>query len=260
MSPSLGLAVLDRPEQHAVAGGHHVPLIGGQRLQQPPGGALVERRRLVLRRCWSARARGAPGRGGRRSRRRPDERRSPALVAGPSWSPQTVRRRASSPLPLTRSLCGGASSSKPCSSNCRVQSVGRARTLRFLRNSARIFFFLPFAAQPSSTGRFARGQPRAGRAAIVHSGLCGNEAVRLVVGNVVATDSPGSRPSPAELPLLQPRPLQQRLAEDVGLRSRPAAAARPRPSPPASTAPRTCAWRPTGCRPDRAACPSPAPR
>ena len=38
----LGLGVLDGAKQHAVAGGHHVTLIGGQRFQQPPGGALIE--------------------------------------------------------------------------------------------------------------------------------------------------------------------------------------------------------------------------
>ena len=40
----------------------------------------------------------------------------------------------------------GASSWKPCASNWRVQSVRRARTLRFLRNSARIFRSLPISA------------------------------------------------------------------------------------------------------------------
>jgi hypothetical protein len=37
-----GRARIDRPETDPVAGRHHVALIGGERLQQPPGGALID--------------------------------------------------------------------------------------------------------------------------------------------------------------------------------------------------------------------------
>ena len=46
--PFLGSVVLDGAKQHAVAGGHDVPLIGGERLQQPPRGALIDAAVVVL--------------------------------------------------------------------------------------------------------------------------------------------------------------------------------------------------------------------
>ena len=63
--PFLGIAVFDGPKHHAVAGGHHVALIGGQRFQQPPRGTLIEAAALIFDDADQPEHTRAPGRVGR---------------------------------------------------------------------------------------------------------------------------------------------------------------------------------------------------
>ncbi len=137
----LGVAVFDGAKQHAVARRHNVALIGRKRLQQPPGGALKDVAVFVLDHADQA-----------------EHAEHPSAAAGALIHVQmNVEARlalpgeffaadgpspgelalAAEPLALQRGLV--------------LESVlpillrpigGPARMLRFLRKSARIFFFL----------------------------------------------------------------------------------------------------------------------
>ena len=142
MQPSLESAVFCRAKQDAVAGGHHVALLGGKRLQQPPRGALVNAAGLVLDHADQ-----------------PEHAEHPSAAADAFVDLELhVEARLVACVEFL-AADGAAANEVPLSADplalqrgLVLESVlpilprpvgGRARTPRFLRKSARIFFFLP---------------------------------------------------------------------------------------------------------------------
>ena len=95
------------PKPDDVARGHDVPLIGGQRLEQPPRRALKDRARFVAHDAVQALD---AEHAAQAADRAVDHRAAPCVPDSSSTisPPATVRLREMSPLPLTRSPCGAS--------------------------------------------------------------------------------------------------------------------------------------------------------
>ena len=255
----------DRAETDAVAGGDDVALLGAESFEQSPRGALVERAVVGLdgaRQSVDRKHAARPADGlvhveldaQARLVARVDLGAADGAVAGQIALAADALARGTCRPPRTRAR-GTAGSSRSSACERRDSFAAKLGPASFSSPCRSGKGISPIVAAPSGVGKLDLSP------CLLDRMIAFSDLVGLVAGDVVADAAFVNRLGPRRLGhaglLLQSGPLQERFAENLLARLVRREAAPPPPTRPASNGFRTCAWRPTGCRPGRSACPSP---